>query len=331
MLNEWRVVLINRGHMKRLISILAVAAAGATALAQNPKPAVGTNLPGLKPGMTAPPPRVVPLGKFATAEEQGSYAMGMQVADNIRNNLKRSGFEVNSAQLIQGFTDSFLGKETLVSSNDLNIVFNKFLQDLRTKADAKRKEQADANKKAGEAFLADNKSKDGVVTLPDGLQYKVVRAGDGAKPKTNDVVNVQYRGTLLNGTEFDSSYTRGQPASFSVRGVIKGWTEALQLMGVGSKWELWVPADLAYGERGSPPKIGPGETLHFEIELVSIKESTPPPMPVTSDIIKVPSQDDLKKGAKIEVLKPEDVARLQKEEAAKKSAAGANPANPQKP
>lgn len=268
----------------------------------------------------AAPPAPIPLGKFANVDDQGSYALGMNMATDIKRNLARAGYEVHMDMVVKGFDDAIKGGETLLSTNDVAQVFQRYLAELRTRADEKRKALAAVNKKAGAEFLAANRTKDGVVTLPDGLQYKVVKAGDGPKPHTNDIVNVNYRGTLINGTEFDSSYTKGQPATFSVRGVVKGWTEALQLMPVGSKWQLFVPSELAYGERGMAPKIGPGETLIFDLELVGIKQSTPPPTPqVTSDIIKVPSQDELKKGAKIEVLKPEDVARLQKEEAAKKA------------
>jgi FKBP-type peptidyl-prolyl cis-trans isomerase FklB len=127
------------------------------------------------------------------------------------------------------------------------------------------------NKKAGEAFLAQNKGKQGVVTLPSGLQYKILKAGNGKKPTENDTVECNYRGTLINGTEFDSSYRRGQPATFGVGQVIPGWREALQLMPVGSKWELYVPPDLAYGERGAGRDIGPNSTLVFEVELLGIQ------------------------------------------------------------
>ena len=190
-------------------------------------------------------------------------------------------------------------------------------------AEAKRKAEGEKNKKAGEDFLAANKSKEGVITLPSGLQYKILKTGTGAVPKLTDLVSVNYKGTLIDGTEFDSSYTRGEPATLGVRGVVKGWTEALQLMTVGSQWQLFIPAALAYGERGSPPKIGPNSALVFEVDLLDIKQPPTPPAPnqpaVTSDIIKVPSKAELDKGAKIEVIKQEELDKLQKEEAAKKS------------
>src|SRR5208282_3574512 len=136
----------------------------------------------------------------------------------------------------------------------------------------KAHQAAATNKTEGEAFLAANKSKDGVVTLPSGLQYKILTAGTGPKPTASDSVVCNYRGTLINGTEFDSSYKRGQPATFGVGQVIKGWTEALQLMPVGSKWQLFIPSSLAYGERGAGADIGPNATLIFEVELVSIQD-----------------------------------------------------------
>jgi FKBP-type peptidyl-prolyl cis-trans isomerase FklB len=143
--------------------------------------------------------------------------------------------------------------------------------EMNIKAATKMKIVSDANKAAGAAFLAENKAKEGVVTLPSGLQYKILTAGTGPKPSATDVVICNYRGTLLDGKEFDSSYKRGQPASFPVNQVIKGWTEALQLMPVGSKWQLFIPSELAYRDRGAGADIGPGATLIFEVELISIQ------------------------------------------------------------
>lgn len=131
---------------------------------------------------------------------------------------------------------------------------------------------ADKSQAAGAAFLEKNKANPGVVTLPDGLQYKVIKEGKGVKPKMNDTVTVNYEGKLIDGTEFDSSYKRGEPATFPVSGVIAGWTEALQLMKTGSVWELYIPANLAYGEYGAPPVIGPNETLIFKVELIDVKK-----------------------------------------------------------
>jgi FKBP-type peptidyl-prolyl cis-trans isomerase FklB len=145
-----------------------------------------------------------------------------------------------------------------------------FQKEMMAKREQAGKEAGAKNKVEGEAFLAENGKKEGVVTLPDGLQYKILKEGDGAKPKATDTVTVHYRGTLISGTEFDSSYKRKEPVSFPVNGVIAGWTEALQLMKVGSKWQLFIPSTLAYGERGAGPDLGPNATLIFEVELISI-------------------------------------------------------------
>ncbi len=149
--------------------------------------------------------------------------------------------------------------------------------EMRKKQQAQMQEAGEVNKKEGDAFLAANKGKDGIVALPSGLQYKILTAGTGPKPTVADTVVCNYRGTLINGTEFDSSYKRGQPATFPVSGVIKGWTEALPLMPVGSKWQLFIPAELAYGERSPGPEIGPNSTLIFEVELLSIQPKTDQP------------------------------------------------------
>jgi FKBP-type peptidyl-prolyl cis-trans isomerase FklB len=187
---------------------------------------------------------------------------------------------------------------------------------LQQAANELKKVEADKAKAAGEKFLADNKAKPGVVTLPSGLQYKILTEGKGTEsPKAEDTVTVQYRGSLVGGTEFDSSYKRGQPATFRVGGVIKGWTEALQLMKPGSKWELYIPNELAYGENAPPGSgIPAGAPLVFEVELQTFTKPTPPPappmpQPITSDIIKVPSAEELKHGAKIETIKAEDIQK----------------------
>ena len=161
-------------------------------------------------------------------------------------------------------------------------------KEMQAKMQEKNKEAADVNKKTGEAFLAANKGKEGVIALPSGLQYKIEKAGTGPKPTATDSVVCNYRGTLIDGKEFDSSYKRGQPATFPVTGVIKGWTEALQLMPVGSKWQLFIPSDLAYGERGAGADIGPGATLIFEVELMSIEDKS-------KDKDKAPAADQEKK------------------------------------
>lgn len=245
-------------------------------------------------------------------KEKVSYSMGY----NIGNAWKRQGIEagdVNLEMLMSGLSDVLSGKESTVGDQENRELLTGFQNELRTRREAQRKELGEKNKAEGEAFLAENKSKPDVQTLPNGLQYKVLTEGTGPKPTTNDSVTVHYRGTLIDGTEFDSSFKRGQPATFKVTGVIPGWTQALQLMPVGSKWQLFIPADLAYRERGSGQAIGPNATLIFEVELLSIQPQEPakampsPQQPVTSDIIKVPSAEELKKGAKIEIIKPEQL------------------------
>lgn len=173
--------------------------------------------------------------------------------------------------MARAFKDAISGSKTLLTDEEAQATITDMQKEVQGKMQAKMKEEGDANKKTGEDFLAANKTKDGVITLPSGLQYKILTTGSGPKPAASDTVECNYRGTLINGTEFDSSYKRGQPASFPVSGVIKGWTEALQLMPVGSKWQLFIPPDLAYGERGAGGDIGPDETLIFEVELLSIK------------------------------------------------------------
>jgi FKBP-type peptidyl-prolyl cis-trans isomerase FklB len=167
------------------------------------------------------------------------------------------------------------GGKTQMSEEEASQVLMQLQQEVRAKAEEKQKQLAVTNKTEGDAFLAANKAKEGVVTLPDGLQYKILSPGNGPKPTATDTVTVNYKGTLINGKEFDSSYKRGQPATFPVGGVIKGWTEALQLMPVGSKWQLFIPATLAYGEQQRGPDISPNSTLIFEVELLSIQAKQP--------------------------------------------------------
>jgi FKBP-type peptidyl-prolyl cis-trans isomerase FklB len=249
-----------------------------------------------------------------------SYSMGY----NIGSSWKRNGFETNDVDLnilLNGLRDSMQNKDALIPEKENRELLTAFQADLRTRREEKRKQLGEKNKIETEKFLAENKTKPGVQVLPDGLQYKILTEGKGPKPATNDTVVVNYRGTLVDGTEFDSSYKRGQPATFRVTGVIKGWSEALQMMPVGSKWQLFIPPDLGYAERGSGVNIGPNATLLFEVELVSIKDPEKPAaatnvqqQPVTSDIIKVPSAEDIKKGAQVEIIKPDQVEKeIQKE------------------
>jgi len=265
---------------------------------------------------------------FKNDSERDNYAIGMSYGAGLKTNFKSQApdFNISADALVKGFKDGLSG-ESLITEAQAHEILNNFRKDLQLKAQEKRRLMSEQNKKDGEAFLAENKKKDGVkilpVTLPNGttteLQYKVLTEGTGETPKPFDTVSVNYRGTLVNGTEFDSSYKRGQPASFPVNGVIKGWTEALQKMKTGSKWQLFVPPDLAYGDGGGGPQIGPGSTLIFEVELLSVKPGAPPApsAPLTSDIIKVPSAEEMKKGAKIETIKAEDVSKEQAAQSAK--------------
>ena len=196
----------------------------------------------------------------------------MNIGSGLGANLKKQSVDVDSTLVSQGLKDAMSGAKTRLTQEEAQAVLKEVQTEVQKEQQAKMKEAADKNKTGGEAFLAANKSKDGVVTLPSGLQYKILTAGTGPKPTASDSVKCNYRGTLINGSEFDSSYKRGQPATFAVGQVIKGWTEALQLMPVGSKWQLFVPASLAYGERGAGAEIGPNATLIFEVELLSIEE-----------------------------------------------------------
>ena len=246
---------------------------------------------------------------FPTEISKVSYALGVMYG----NGWKSQGVDVDADLFAKAVKTVQAGGTTDLSKEEAQQTLQAFGKSLQAKQHAKQAEAAVKNKADGEAFLAQNKTAPGVSTQPDGLQYSVITAGTGPMPSASDTVTVNYRGTLLDGTEFDSSYKRGQPASFPVGGVIRGWTEALQKMSVGSKWKLFIPADLAYGESGRPG-IPPNSTLIFEVELLSIQAPPPPPAPaapLTSDIIKVPSAEEMKKGAKIEVIKPEDAAKAQ--------------------
>jgi len=202
-----------------------------------------------------------------TDKEKQSYALGM----NLGTGLHKQGMTLDPAMVARGLRDAQAGGKTAMTDDEARAAVQQFQTEVRQKMQAAAQSQGAANHKAGEDFLAANKSKPGVITLPDGLQYKILKEGDGPKPTASDTVSCNYRGTLIDGKEFDSSSKHGGPASFPVSGVIKGWTEALQLMPVGSKWELYIPADLAYGDRGAGQDIGPGETLIFEIDLLGIQ------------------------------------------------------------
>jgi FKBP-type peptidyl-prolyl cis-trans isomerase FklB len=202
-----------------------------------------------------------------TQKDKVSYGIGVDAA----RNFKRLGVDLDLDLLIQALKDVYSGGKLLMTEEDLRATMGAYMSELRDKQAAAMKKAADENKRAGDAFLAENKGKEGVVTLPSGLQYKILVAGDGKIPADTDKVECNYRGTLLDGTEFDSSYGKGQPATFAVAGVIPGWREALRLMPVGSKWQLFIPPELAYGQRGAGRDIGPNAALLFELELLAIR------------------------------------------------------------
>jgi FKBP-type peptidyl-prolyl cis-trans isomerase FklB len=205
--------------------------------------------------------------QLKSEKEKISYSIGI----NIGNNVKQLPMEIDLDIFYQGFKDAVSGGKRLLSEEEMHTIMTAFQKQIAAKQTELMKSQGEKNKKEGEAFLVENKKKEGVKTLASGLQYKVIKEGTGKSPKATDKVSTHYQGTLINGTEFDSSYKRGEPAVFPVNGVIPAWTEALQLMKVGSKWQLFVPSKLAYGERGAGPQIGPNAVLIFTVELLSIK------------------------------------------------------------
>jgi FKBP-type peptidyl-prolyl cis-trans isomerase FklB len=242
----------------------ATPAAAAPAAKAQKAPAT-TAKPGQASG-TARAKSTTPL-TLKTQQDKASYAVGL----GLGKSLKRDGVDVDPAIVSRGLRDALAGGKTLLTDDEVKTTMTAVQADVRKRQEAKLQVAGETNKQEGEAFLAANKTQEGVVALPSGLQYKVLKEGTGPKPTATDSVVCNYRGTLLNNTEFDSSYKRGQPITLPVNGVIKGWTEALQLMPVGSKWQLFVPSELAYGARGAGGAIGPNATLVFEIELLSIQ------------------------------------------------------------
>ncbi|MGA8657206.1 MAG: FKBP-type peptidyl-prolyl cis-trans isomerase [Chthoniobacterales bacterium] len=199
--------------------------------------------------------------------DKTSYSIGV----NIGGGMKANGLDLNTEALVAGLEDGISGAKPQLSDKERADTLIAFEQDLQKQEIERLKQLAEKNKKEGAEFLAANKAKEGVKTLPSGLQYKVLAEGNGTQPKPTDQVTVNYRGTFLDGTEFDSSYKRDEPITFPISGVIKAWSEALPLMKTGAKWQLFVPAELAYGEKGAGRAIGPNLTLIFEVELVGIK------------------------------------------------------------
>lgn len=257
---------------------------------------------------------VLVMSQFGSAQElnlesetsRQAYSIGINVGRNL---LKQGVQNVDETALFRGISDAVNQKDTAMTEDEMRATLTAFSKILRDRQVAERQQVADKNLADGQEFLAKNKERDGIIETPSGLQYEVIQTGAGASPGITDKVNVHYRGTLLDGTEFDSSYSRNKPASFPLNRVIKGWTEGLQLMSPGSKYKFYIPSDLAYGESGNQ-SIPPNSTLIFEVELLEVEAVAPPkPKVVTSDIIKVPSAEGLKKGEKIEIIKAEDVEK----------------------
>ena len=249
------------------------------------------------------------FSNLKTEREKVSYTIGQ----NIGTGWKRQFVDVDADIVLQGIKDAMAGKASPLTDKEAADLLATFQADMRKKQADFRKKQGEENLKTGEAFRTANRAKPGVKETASGMQYKVLVEGKGALPKPTDTVQTHYKGMLIDGTEFDSSVKRGQPFTTAVStGIIKGWSEALMMMPVGSKWQVVLPPALAYGDRGTPQggPIGPNATLVFELELLSIQPGANEP--VTSDIIKVPSAEELKKGAQIEVIKKEDLDKLQK-------------------
>jgi FKBP-type peptidyl-prolyl cis-trans isomerase FklB len=270
-------------NMQKTLTLVIIQLAVVTMLAgslfsqQTPAATTPPAAPAAKaPQTSATKPKTAASAKTAapltlkTQKEKFSYAIGM----NIGSSMKRQSVSVDPAILARGLKDSLAGGKMLLTEDEARATLKQMQEEMQQKQQAKMKEAGLANKKEGETFLAANKTKEGVVTLPSGLQYKILKEGTGPKPTPSDSVVCNYKGTLIDGKEFDSSYRRGQPATFPVTGVIKGWTEALQLMPVGSKWQLFVPSDLAYADHGAGADIGPDTTLIFEVELLSIADKS---------------------------------------------------------
>lgn len=215
----------------------------------------------------APPDKPGEASLLKTEKDQVSYAIGV----NLIGNFKKQRVDVDLNMVMKGMQDAFAGEKLLMSEDELGRAIKLYYSEVRQAQTKNIAMTAEENLKEGEAFLAENAKKDGVVTLPSGLQYKIIQDADGKKPAAEDTVEVHYRGTLINGREFDSSYRTGRPAIFKVNGVIPGWQEAFQRMPVGATWQIFVPSPLAYGEKGAGSFIGPNATLVFEVKLLAIK------------------------------------------------------------
>jgi len=254
--------------MKKLVTLSALLLAGAGAMVTAQQTAQPAAPPaGQQPAPAAPAAPANPAAP-KSLEDQASYVIGL----NIGRNLKAQEVPANLDVVMKGLRDGLSGAQPVMTDEEMQTAMNTFQQQMMAKQEARMKEEGDKNKKAADEFLATNKAKKGVVTTASGLQYEVVKEGTGASPKATDQVTVHYTGTLLDGTQFDSSLDRGQPATFPVNQVIPGWTEALQLMKVGGKYKLYIPPALGYGDRGAGAQIGPNALLVFDVELLGIGE-----------------------------------------------------------
>ncbi len=245
--------------MKKVMMLLVVAAFFASSC-QEPKPAAE---------------KEITKADLKTEDDRVSYSVGFSMGSSF----KQDELKINLEILQRGMEDGFTGSKQLLDEEEVKKTMMGFKEKMRAKKQAEymermeeRRKQGEANKEKGRQFLEENKAKEGIVTLESGLQYKILNKGTGASPKPTDTVKCQYRGTTIDGKEFDSSYERGKPATFAVNRVIKGWTEGLQLMKEGGKWQFFIPSELAYGERGAGKNIGPNEVLVFEVELLEIEK-----------------------------------------------------------
>ena len=250
-----------------------------------------------------------PSGNPTSKKERFSYAVGLQIGGDFGN----KEIKIDFAQFAEGVKTAYLSKDTLMTEAESKKVLDEVWKDYQNREKAKRTAEADTAKKAGIDYLAANRKKPGVKVTAGGLQYRVIKAGEGASPTKSDKVEVHYRGWTIDGEEFDSSHSRNKTSTFGVTQVIRGWTEALTMMKPGGKWEIVVPQELAYGPGGKRPKIPPYSALRFEIELISVEQAKPvAKKPVTSNIVRIPSQTELDQGAKPEILTKEQEAELKK-------------------
>ena len=255
--------------MRKLVTLAAVLLVAAAAIAGAQQP----GQPVQKPAAAQAAPLSTPpsAGKPESLQDRASYVIGL----NLGRSLKTNEIQVNSDLIIKGLRDGLGGGQALLTDEEMNATMQSFQQQVQQQQEEKRKTLGAKNKTEGEAFLAKNKERKEVKTTASGLQYEVLKEGTGPAPKPTDTVTVNYRGTLIDGKVFDSSYDRGQPATFVLNQVIPGWTEGVQLMKVGSKYKFYIPSALAYGEQGAGNAVGPNAPLIFEVELLSIGQPEP--------------------------------------------------------